>query len=122
LQKDDPQNPHEEELENKLLVKEKKSTNTEEVLQKDHMLNHKHQNVDFFWKKSVKEKNGNDEHETRPNIKPLKNMKTKTKSYFWKKNNQNQIGTKSHFCKIKIQIELILIPKKPLGMKIKGSS
>jgi hypothetical protein len=39
----------------------------------------------FFLRKSVKEKNGNDEHETKPNIKPLKNVKTKTESYFWKK-------------------------------------
>jgi len=77
--------------------------------------------VDFFLKKIVKEKNGNDTNETRPNIKPLKNMKTKSKSYFCKKKS-NQIGTKSHFCKIKIQIELTLIPQKPLGTKIKGSS
>jgi hypothetical protein len=63
----------------------------------------------------------------------MTNMKQDQTSNHWKtwkpkpspifgKKNQNQIGTKFHFCKIKIQIELILIPQKPLGTKIKSSS
>jgi hypothetical protein len=64
-------------------------------LQEGHKFNYKRQNVEFLLRKRVKEKNGNDEHETKPNIKPLKSVKTKTESYFCKKKqpkpNWNQI-------------------------------
>lgn len=75
----------------------------------------------FFWRKVWKKKMA------------MTNMKKDQTSNHWKtwkpnpspifvKKKSNQIGTKSHFCKIKIQIQLMLIPQKPLGMKIKGSS
>lgn len=69
----------------------KKSIDIDVVLQEGHKFNHKHQNVDFVLRKSVGEKNGNDKHETRPIIKPLKNMKTKTKSYFCKKTTKTKL-------------------------------
>ncbi len=90
MQKDDQQDQHEKELENKLLVK-KKINRIEEVLQEGHMFQQQTPKCGFFLKKSVKEKNGNDEHETRPNVKPLKNVKAKTKSFFFIKTTKTKL-------------------------------
>ncbi len=96
MQKDEQQDQHEEELENKLLVKKKVNEHWRSFARRQ-QVQLQMPKCGFFLSKSVKEKNGNDEHETKPNIKPLKNAKTKTESYLCKKNNQNQIGTKRQF-------------------------